>query len=364
MKKSICFVAQFPPPIHGLSKAVDTLYNSKLRNIYNIEVIDIVDNKKIIGNILKILKSKSELYYFTISQSKFGNLRDLLIMNIILMKNKKLIVHIHGGYLRKLIDNDCKYLQKRINYRLLSKISAGIVLSECFRNIFQGIIEDSKIKIVYNCVDDEFVISDEEYILKENNIREKEIINILFLSNFMKEKGYRELLNLIKRLREKDNYKFKFTFAGKFFKKEDEKYFFEFIKANQLEEIIDYRGVVNGKQKRDLLRDSDIFFLLTTHPTEGQPISIIEAICNGSVVISTNSGSIPELVIDNKGGYIVEPTDYDLMEKILLDLYNNREILSNLSKFNRNRYLEYFKESMYIENIEQIFKEVLKDVKS
>ena len=29
-KKKICFIAQFPPPMHGLSKAVETLYNSEL----------------------------------------------------------------------------------------------------------------------------------------------------------------------------------------------------------------------------------------------------------------------------------------------------------------------------------------------
>lgn len=34
-KKKICFVAQFPPPMHGLSKAVETLYNSELNNEMN-----------------------------------------------------------------------------------------------------------------------------------------------------------------------------------------------------------------------------------------------------------------------------------------------------------------------------------------
>ena len=31
--KKICFIAQFPPPMHGLSKAVETLYNSNLANV-------------------------------------------------------------------------------------------------------------------------------------------------------------------------------------------------------------------------------------------------------------------------------------------------------------------------------------------
>ena len=44
-KKKICFIAQFPPQIHGLSKAVDTIYNSNLSKEYNFEKVDITNNK-------------------------------------------------------------------------------------------------------------------------------------------------------------------------------------------------------------------------------------------------------------------------------------------------------------------------------
>ena len=51
-KKKICFIAQFPPPMHGLSKAVETLYNSELNSAVNpngkfeFEKVDITNNKK------------------------------------------------------------------------------------------------------------------------------------------------------------------------------------------------------------------------------------------------------------------------------------------------------------------------------
>ena len=84
-KKEICFIAQFPPPMHGLSKAVETLYNSELNVALNpdgefeFEKVDITNNKDFIKNLLKISKSKADLFYFTISQTKGGNLRDLVI---------------------------------------------------------------------------------------------------------------------------------------------------------------------------------------------------------------------------------------------------------------------------------------------
>ena len=42
-KKKICFIAQFPPPIHGLSKAVDTLYNSSLKEEFDFEKVSLYD---------------------------------------------------------------------------------------------------------------------------------------------------------------------------------------------------------------------------------------------------------------------------------------------------------------------------------
>ena len=62
MNKKICFIAQFPPPIHGLSKAVDTLYNSELKEEFEFEKVDITNNKKFIKNLIKIFKSKADLF--------------------------------------------------------------------------------------------------------------------------------------------------------------------------------------------------------------------------------------------------------------------------------------------------------------
>ena len=53
--KKITFVSQFPPPIHGLSKAVDTLYHSQLKKIFRFEAIDITSNKSILKTLWKLL---------------------------------------------------------------------------------------------------------------------------------------------------------------------------------------------------------------------------------------------------------------------------------------------------------------------
>ena len=51
MKKKIAIIGQFPPPMHGLSKALDTLYNSYLSEKFDFYKVDITNNKKFLINL-------------------------------------------------------------------------------------------------------------------------------------------------------------------------------------------------------------------------------------------------------------------------------------------------------------------------
>ena len=359
MNKKICFISQFPPPIHGLSKAVDTLYNSSLQKEYEFLKIDITNNKKIIINLLKLITDNSSLYYFTISQSKGGNLRDLIIIKLLQLKKKRILVHLHGGYFRTLIDEKCNKLQKDINYKLFKNVVGGIVLGNSLQYIFNGILPNKKIFTVHNCVDNNFFISDITFKNKLSKINDKKVLNVLYLSNFIEEKGYKDILNIAKLIKEIGDNKFKFIFAGKFFDTDDKKYFYDFISNNKLEDIVEYIGIVSGKKKLHLLEDSDIFVLLTRYPNEGQPISIIEAMANGLSVITTNHAGIPDLVKDQLNGFIVKYNDYTNIIKKLLHIFNNRSVQLDMVKVNRKTVKQYFTESYYIENMKKVFKEVL-----
>ena len=157
--KQITFIAQFPPPIHGLSKAVDTLYNSRLNKSFQFRAIDITNNRHILRTLYSICFSHSDLYYFTISQTKGGNWRDLIILKLLEWKHAKCLIHLHGGYYRTLIERDCGSFQKQLNYEAIGKLAGCIVLGESLQPIFEGMIDKEKIYTVPNCVDDQYVLS-------------------------------------------------------------------------------------------------------------------------------------------------------------------------------------------------------------
>lgn len=367
-KKKICFIAQFPPPIHGLSKAVETLYNSELNSEINstsqfkFEKVDITNNKDFPKNLLKISRSKADLFYFTISQTKGGNLRDLMIFKLLEVQHKKCLIHLHGGYYRQLVDNDMSGWQRRANYKAIKRLSGAIVLSKSLKKIFEGMIDDDKIFVVENCVDDQYLLTDQEIEEKLAALGNQKVLHVLWLSNFIRSKGYPIVLEMAKAEKERVDAgrekRFHFDFAGKFFEESEKENFESYLEGNGLEEFITYHGVVDGERKRKLLRECCIFALPTRYPNEGQPISILEAIGNGMYVVTTDHAGIPDIVEDGVNGIVA--TSGMLVDEIYerLLLHTNEQIV-RISEQNRKYCKNCFTENSYISSMKNVFDALL-----
>ncbi|GAA0798461.1 hypothetical protein GCM10008910_23040 [Faecalicatena orotica] len=182
------------------------------------------------------------------------------------------------------------------------------------------------------------------------------IRHILYLSNFLPSKGYRDVLEMAKieteRQKKRGKKMFHFDFAGKFFDKEEEAYFHNFVKEKDLNEIVSFHGIVTGNEKRKLLIESDIFVLLSRN--EGQPISILEAMGNGMMVVTTNVGGIPDEVTDGENGIVVDVNNIDcnrIMEQLETSLVNLEQIRRN----NRTKIINAYTETQYLENMKKVF---------
>lgn len=360
MKKKIGIIGQFAPPIHGVSKSLDTLCKSYLKDKYILNNIDIKNNKKFFSILKYLIKSDFNLYYFTISQSKFGNIRDLIIISTLLLKNKKVIIHFHGGGFRFLLDNEISKLQRKINYLILSRIEGAIVLGESLKYIFKDIIDDNKIYVVENCIDDNMLIDIIELNNKIDNFRKSKKLNIVYLSNFIKNKGYEEVLKLAQICNQKGDNRFKFNLAGAFLEEKNKDEFFEFINDNSLSDIITYHGVVYGEKKKQLLYEGNVFILPLQNKKEGQPISIIEAMGNGLLIMTTDLLGINDIVDENSSfKYNSSNVDIQQMYDDLVSIYDRREKYICYIKNNRIRVEEKFSYDKFILNIEGIFDKLI-----
>lgn len=359
MKKKVGIIGQFAPPIHGVSKAIDTLCNSYLNDKYDLYKVDIKNNKRIVNTLSYLISSNFDLYYLTIAQSKFGNIRDIIIIILLFLKKKKVIVHFHGGGFRILLDNEMCKLQRRLNYLILSRIEGAIVLGESLKYIFKDIVDDKKIYVVENCIDDDMLINTKKLNNKIYKFSETKELNIVYLSNFIKNKGYREVLELAKLCKIKGDNRFKFNFAGDFLEKDSEKEFFEFVNINKLSSIVKYCGVVYGEKKSQVFYDGNILILPLQNKKEGQPISIIEAMGNGLVIMTTDLLGINDIVDKSTSfKYNSDNIDIQQMYNDLVSIYENREVYIKCIRKNRKKVEDKFNYSKYISRIDNIFETI------
>ena len=308
-QRHILFIAPIPPPITGMSLVSETLMRilSDSHEIYLVNfskdtfkqgITSLQRIAQVIRNTYRIyrLKRSTDLVYLTISQTIAGNIKDLITLAILF--NKPILLHLHGGGILHTVYRRMPLL-KYINYIMLKRVQAIIVLGNSLKNQFEGVIHNSKIRVVHNFADKSVFLNEKAITQKYEN----DTLNILFLSNLIPGKGYIELLKAAVDLIQQYPKVFRVHFAGGFENDIDEKNFRRRISSYP--DII-YYGVVGKNKKIDLLKISQILCLPTYYLYEGQPLSILEAYASGCYVITTNHGGIQDIFTPGINGDYVE----------------------------------------------------------
>jgi colanic acid/amylovoran biosynthesis glycosyltransferase len=88
-------------------------------------------------------------------------------------------------------------------------------------------------------------------------------------------------------------------------------------------------GAQSHSKVQALLQESDIFILPSVTASngdkEGIPVSIMEAMRDELIVISTKHSGIPELIEDGKNGFLVEERSPELIVQKLRDIIVMKE---------------------------------------
>jgi glycosyltransferase involved in cell wall biosynthesis len=94
--------------------------------------------------------------------------------------------------------------------------------------------------------------------------------------------------------------------------------------------------------------------LMITSDNEGLPLSAIEAGMTSLPVISTNVGSIEEIVVEGKTGYITERRVEDIVGK-LKTLTEDLTLIPTLGKSAQIRVQSHFSSEQYISSLEKLY---------
>ena len=256
-----------------------------------------------------------------------GNYSSLLLL--ITLKNKNIVITPHadlqGEYLN-LITLKAKINQKIvifIEHFVMKKFNNFIFISEYLKNIFykQRVIGQINCQaIIFNPVNPIF------FLAKDNEPINR--LNILYVGEISKRKGLIDLLKSLGELTAKGII-YHLNIVGDFNNNLYKDLIFSTIKENNLDFQITFFGWISQKSIAELMDYNGIFVLPSYQ--ESLPMSIIESMSSGKLVIATDVGGITEIVKHEVTGYIYNKNDIKQLSSILEKLYYNPLIYLSIS---------------------------------
>ena len=218
------------------------------------------------------------------------------------------------------------------------KVDIYLPLTEFGKKVFEkGGINKHKLVIKANVIYPEPVPRD------QNDVKDY----VLFLGQLSSKKGIENLVELW------GNIDFKLIVAGDGPLRSELE---EKTKVNNSN--IEFIGAIDHKNALDYLRNAKFLVLPSLH-NEGFPLVISEALALGVPIITSNSGPLPELVIDHYNGLLVKPGNKDdLFEKICYAL-NNNNLLLKMGQNSRKLYEQSYSAKENYEILMSAYKKAL-----
>lgn len=109
----------------------------------------------------------------------------------------------------------------------------------------------------------------------------------------------------------------------------------------------------------DILKTIDLLVV----PSDDEPFGrvAIEAMAASKPVVATRVGGIPEVVVDGVTGLLVPPRCPEELAHAILKILKHEKLGSSMGIAGRNRVEQHFSAEKYVENVTNVYKELLPD---
>jgi glycosyltransferase involved in cell wall biosynthesis len=220
------------------------------------------------------------------------------------------VIHQHGGdfetfYYKELDDRGRSGVK-----RVLDMADAFLVLAPVWKDFFGQMIEKERITVL----PDSIAIPEQAPKSYDNH-------DILFLGRLCREKGIGELLACIPKLAEKvpDVH----LYLGGIWEDAELK-----ALAEADPEHITWLGWVEADEKKKWLAQSRILALPSYF--EGQSVSLLEAMAYRCAIAASDTGGIPQMILQEETGLLVPPKDMQALCDALLRLLTDDDLCDQL----------------------------------
>ena len=241
----------------------------------------------------------------------------------------KVIIAPRGGPLNMEIERS-KFLKKFVTYAF-SRSTYIVCQGKYWKDFFSGLLpqeQSSKFVIIPNWID----IDHYDHSNVQKSVRQG--INVLYMGWIQEDKGVNDIFHAISIIGKIDR-EVNFYFLGDGPGRSDLQ---KQVDSGKYPFNIYLPGWVHGEEKLSYLINSDIF-ILASH-SEGLPNSLMEAMACEIASISTNVGSVADLIINDLTGILVKKKDVRNLALGLTTLILDDKLRNRLSKEGRSHIVQ------------------------
>jgi glycosyltransferase involved in cell wall biosynthesis len=321
---NVVVLGRFPPPVDGQTVATrrvaellrenhtvheintepeDTAFVAATVRLRPRRVLHYVRLKSAIRRRLEGLDS-APVVWTSISSVPLGHVRDVTTVLPTLRRDQPCLGVVHRATFHRLFLSP---LTRMTAMALVRRVAGLVFLDDGLARQCEPWVPAEKRFVIPNTIDAALCCSDAEADSRQRSPGAP--FRLLFLSNMLAEKGFMQVLEALKMLEQRGR-PARADFVGRWVAEQDQLSFERYVQANGLGSRVKHHGGIEERATiKQLYLDADAFVLPTFHPTEAQPLTLLEAMNAGTPVITTRQGGIPALVGDDGNASFVPSRD-------------------------------------------------------
>jgi glycosyltransferase involved in cell wall biosynthesis len=363
-KTKILVVGVTPPPYGGQHMMTERLIKANFENIkiYHVRMA-FSQSMAVVGRfslfkvvhmfsiVFQALYSRFKydvhtLYYMPGGSNSVPVMRDIFILSFLRLFFKKTIFHFRAAGVSEVVARQ-PYLFKKMAQLVYHAPDLAIHLSALNPND-GGYFKAKKVVVIPNGLEDAAL----PYLPIHR--KNKEFVTILYVGLVQETKGLVVLLEAAKILHDKGN-KIRVNIVGDYGTPTFKEQALTFCKENNLEKVVIFRGEKKGHEKWQYYIDADVFCFPSFYESESFGNVLVEAMMFELPVVGTRWRGIPDLIDENKTGFIVPIKDAkdtaNKLEAFIVDTNLRQEYGRNA----RKKFLSTFQVECFFHNLQKHF---------
>lgn len=269
-------------------------------------------------NLINYLRRKKVDGVIAFSSSGFSLIEKLIYVFVCRLFQTPHLLFLRSGHFFNSLNGFSKFI-----FKFLLKVPQKIaVQGHNWESALKTIgLPEKKIEVIPNWVPNQNMITNQRDPKKSKH---DELPSFIYVGWLVKEKGVLDLVECYRKSELLTACKLYILGDGTLYKNLSSQ-----INRYNLKEI-KMMGWCDEKTVHQTLKEADILVLPSY--AEGFPNSIMEALSFGLPVISTNIGGIPDSIIDNWNGFIINPGDQSKLKRVMEYFVKDKNLINRFSK--------------------------------